>query len=32
MITFGSRPKPSQEMKIGAKAILGVISMETKKG
>src|SRR5690348_9334608 len=32
MITFGSRPKPSQEMKIGAKAIFGVISSETKNG
>ena len=32
MITFGSRPKPSQEMKSGAKAIFGVISRLTKKG
>src|SRR5581483_1326784 len=32
MITFGSSPKPSQEMKIGANAIFGVISIETKKG
>ena len=32
MITFGSMPKPSQEMKSGAKAIFGVISRLTKKG
>src|SRR6476661_2092862 len=32
MITFGRSPKPSQEMKIGAKAIFGVISRLTKNG
>src|SRR5437763_11978654 len=32
MITLGSRPKPSQEMKSGAKAILGTISTQTTNG
>src|SRR5262245_33178436 len=32
MITFGSSPKPIHEMKSGAKAILGVISRQTKNG
>src|ERR1700736_3861335 len=32
MITLGRRPKPSHEMKSGAKAIFGVISRLTKKG
>ena len=32
MITLGSSPKPSQEMKSGAKAIFGVISRLTKNG
>ncbi len=32
MITFGRRPKPSQEMNSGAKAIFGTISRLTKKG
>src|SRR5258708_25684970 len=32
MITFGNSPKPSHEMKIGAKAILGTISRLTKNG
>src|SRR5687768_281357 len=32
MMTLGRRPKPNQEMNRGAKAILGVISMLTKKG
>ena len=32
IITFGNKPKPNQEMNNGAKAILGVISILTKKG
>src|SRR5215472_1750693 len=32
MIIFGRRPKPSQEMKRGAKAILGVISRHKRNG
>src|SRR5581483_4843773 len=32
MITLGRRPKPSQEMNSGAKAIFGVISRLTKNG
>ena len=32
MITFGSSPKPSQEMKIGANAIFGTISRLTSVG
>ena len=32
MITFGSSPKPSHEMKIGAKAIFGTISRLTSVG
>ena len=32
MITLGSSPKPSHEMKSGAKAIFGTISMQTMNG
>src|SRR4029079_16906387 len=32
MMTFGSNPNPSHEIKSGAKAIFGVISRQTKKG